>query len=141
MAVVVFDLDEFRAIYPRFTSETVTDAELAWAFAAAAEYVGNTTFSPVPYDPKGGVMTRKILLFMLTCHFLALGVKAATGQVGSTTAMSASTSSLSMSFQVPKGSGGEYFAQTECGQAFWQFWKRQRSGGRYYACGNTHPWG
>lgn len=143
MAVVVFDPQEFREAYPRFVDPKtgqplLTDAQLRQAFDVACLLLDNTDSSPVPYDPVHGVMIRKTLLYLLVCHLATLSLWPM-GQAGPVA--SATEGTVSISFSVPQNTGKAFYAQTPCGQTFWQAIQPYAVGGRYYAARYWHPWG
>ena len=65
MAVVVFDIAEFRTIYPQFSE--LTDAQLTAFFEDACLYLDNTDASP-----EQNITLRKSMLYKITCHLLTL---------------------------------------------------------------------
>ena len=128
MAIVTFDIEHFREVYPEFAS--MTDAMLQAGFDTACLILDNTDHSVVPYDPPT-VTARATLLDMLTCHLLALRKRGlfAVGQVSS-----ASEGSIGTGFAMPPAvNQAGYFSQTQCGLAFWQVMRKYMVGGRYYA--------
>lgn len=137
--VVEFDVTEFRELYPKFTETVATDTQLEYAFQKACIILNNTDKSIVPYDPDNGVYTRKVMLYLLTCHIMTLSLWSATGQSGAVS--SASEGSVSTSFNLPTSAGGDWFKQTECGYTFWQMIQAYNVGGRYYSIKYVHPWG
>ena len=143
MAVVVFDPQEVREAYPRFFDPKtgqplLTDAQLRQAFDVACLLLDNTNSSPVPYDPAHGIMIRKTLLYLLVCHLATLALWPM-GQAGPVA--SATEGTVSISFSVPQDTGKAFYAQTPCGQTFWQAIQPYAVGGRYYAARYWHPWG
>jgi hypothetical protein len=123
MAVVVFDVDEFRQLYPQFSGET--DAQLDNFFNVACLILDNSDASAVRDAGE-----RKILLYMLVCHFASL-YERGDGAVGSLTG--ASEGSVSASYSTANTGNAGWFAQTQCGATFWDLTKKYRLGGRYYA--------
>lgn len=116
MAVVVFDVDAFRARYPEFSS--VSDDLLKAYFVEATVYLNNTDTSPV-----SDVAVRAVYLNMLVAHLAAMnsGVdgQAASGLVGRVT--SASEGSVSVSVDAgPSSASSWWYMQTPYGAAFWQ---------------------
>lgn len=116
MAVVVFDIDAFRARYPEFSS--VSDDLLKAYFAEATVYLNNTDLSPVT-----DVNQRAVFLNMLVAHLAAInngvGGQAATGLVGRVT--SASEGSVSVSVDAgPSSASSWWYMQTPYGAAYWQ---------------------
>ena len=138
MAVVVFDPQQFRAMYPRFTQGIISDAELRQAFDVACLILDNTNASPVPYDPDKSVFVRRTLLYLLVCHLATMALWPA-GQSGPMS--NATQGSVSVGFSIPSHLNGQYFQNTPCGQTFWQAIQRYLSGGRYFPARYYHPWG
>ena len=149
MAVVEFDADEFRELFPQFSEEelaksgkedTITDVTLEWFFLMACEAVGNRDKDQIPYEPEKGVMKRKIVLYLYVCHLATLSLLP-TGVSGPLS--SAAEGSVSVGYSVYADSTGSWFNQTPCGQALWQMTMYLRIGGRYYAdkTHRFHPWG
>lgn len=132
MPVVVFNAEEFKAMYPQFTVGLVeslpTEEQMQHAFDVAALLADNTERSRIPYAPERGVETRKRLLYLLVCHLLTLAVRgAAVGALSSAT-----EGSVSASFAVPPLTNNlAWYAQTPCGLTFWQLWQQYSLGGRY----------
>jgi hypothetical protein len=136
MAVVVFDIAAFREAYPQFTVERITGPQLQEAFNVACLLWNNTDASTVPVEE------RSTQLNLLVCHLATLALWGAKGQAGPVSSESAGTSSLSVSFQIPQQIGRKFYAQTPCGNAFWQATLQYRAGGKYYPpANNFHPWG
>lgn len=138
MAVVVFDPQEFREIYPKFTADVVSDAQLQNAFEIACTLVKNTATAKIPYNPDNGEFKRKILLYLLVCHLCTLALWPV-GVAGPMT--SASQGSTSAGFGLPSVFDNFYFQQTPCGATFWQMMLPYLVGGKYYAGKTVHPWG
>lgn len=142
MAVVVFDPEKFRSIYPAFSDETKYSNEyLQNYFDIAAEFVGNTdSTSFAPYDPDKNIFLRARLLDLVTCHLLTLESQPA-GQNGRIS--SATQGSVSTSFDLLKANTfvGDWWAQTRCGAMYWVMTARFRIGGRIYPGNRFHPWG
>ena len=143
MAVVEFDVEEFRAQYPHFSDEeTFTDEYLTGKFDQAVVIVGNDDATSIaPYDPPK-VTLRKTLLYLATCH-LAMLDENPDGVVGRIA--SASQGSVSTSFDLLKSSSNSYpeqwWSQSQCGARFWLLTARFRPGGRIYPSPNRyHPW-
>lgn len=137
MAVVQFDPAVFRELYPQFTEELLTDAQLNQAFNVACLLVDNTDQSRIPYDPDKEVYIRQTLLNLLVCHLASMAL----WQPGQSGPMSnAAQGSVSVGFSLPSVTDGAYFSQTPCGQTFWQA-VRPYLGFQYYACKCSHPWG
>lgn len=138
-SVVVFSADDFRAGFPKFTTDLITDAELQNAFDVACLIVDNTPNSPIPYDPDNNVVIRKTLLYLLVCHLATMSLWPL-GQAGPLA--SASEGSVSSSFSLPSGGlSGAWFKQTPCGQTFWQVSAPFRMGLISGKTTHFHPWG
>lgn len=123
MAVVVFDVEDFRTIYPQFSE--LTDAQLTAFFEDACLYLDNTDASPVQ-----NITLRTSLLYKIVCHLATLAQRGG-GVTGAVT--SASEGSVSSSFS-PLQSTSEnaaWWNQTACGAAFWMLWRRFTRGGYY----------
>lgn len=130
MAVVVFDVDEFRAIYPHFTD--ITDTQLEHYFEDATLYLDNSDSSRVQ-----DLTLRKSMLYKIVCHLATLAQRGG-GVTGALT--SASEGSVSASYS-PLTGGSEsaaWWNQTACGAAFWQMWRRFTRGGLYVPFTNYH---
>jgi hypothetical protein len=141
MASVIFDIAEFRAVYPQFTEELFSDALLEFGFQSAVALLGNSDAASVfPYDPDKGVYDRKIAIYAWLCHQLTLALQARNGQSGPVA--SASEGSVSVSFAVPAVDQDSYYLQTPCGQYFLQLVAKYSVGGVYVGpdC-DCHPWG
>ncbi|MGZ9981549.1 DUF4054 domain-containing protein [Bordetella bronchiseptica] len=141
MAVVVFDPDEFKLIYPSFS--TLTDPQLAHAFRMATLYLSNKEDSRVC-----DLDERKVLLYLLTAHVAALtygengqGPRPLVGRISSATEGSVS---VSAEYNVAPGSA-QWYAQTGYGAQYWEATAKYRVG-RYrpaptgYAVPVVIPW-
>lgn len=130
MAVVDFDIAEFREQYPQFSE--ITDGQLTSFFAIAGQIINNSDSSWVT-----DVDERKILLYLLVCHMATLALRGdITGNI-----TSASQGSVSSGFGSYDLGSGKWFGQTPCGAAFWQLTGKYRAGGRYYAYQRcNHRW-
>lgn len=139
MAIVVFDVEEFRQLYPKFT--TVSDEELKNFFdiVGCIIYSGNTENSSIPYDPDKGIFERKTLMYMLVCHLAELSLRpnGLTGVLSSAAegSVNASFTSPSMNFS------NSWYLQTQCGFTYFQLIQRYILGGRYFGdkC-KSHGW-
>lgn len=126
MAVVSFDPDEFREIYPQYADYTA--AQLQFYFAQAELIVDNSEGSKVPfYPPK--VMTRKIILYTIMCHFAELALRGM-GSVG--TISSASEGSVSVGYTTQQTTSNAWWGQTQCGLTAWEMLRGFMLGGRLY---------
>lgn len=133
MAIVVFDIDKFRAVYPEFSN--VSDAQLPFLFDEATDYLNNTEQSLVT-DP----LRRERLLYMLMAHIIYLRYgdnkgRGATGFVGRVS--SATEGSVSVSSELGALSmAATWYAQSPYGLAFWQATKVYRMA-TYYPGSDT----
>jgi hypothetical protein len=131
MAAVEFDPAEFRAERPAFND--VPDDVLTAYFAAAEELCDNSESSRVPYDPDATppVLTRRIVLYALVCHFGTLQMRGDSA-VGAVT--SASEGSVSSSFAAlpSKSEAAAWFNQTQCGALAFLLLRRYALGGRLF---------
>ena len=121
MAVVVFDINQFRESYPEFSK--VTDAQLLNNFAIAELFLDNTDGSPVK-----SITERTTLLYLLVAHLSALGLRGM-GTLGIQS--SAHEGSVSTSFSIP--SNWDWYQQTQYGWLYWRLTLKYRIGGRYFA--------
>lgn len=137
MAIVQFDAADFLELFPQFV-EQISEKQLEFAFQQACLLCDNSEDSPIPYDPENGVEVRKILLYWLVCHLATLALRPL-NQSGPVT--NATEGSVSVGFQVPSNRPGEWYKQTACGDAYWQYMRRFAVGGKYYPKHNYHPWG
>ncbi len=135
MAIVVFDSDDFLAIYPRFVILSVP--QLQNLFDIACLYLDNSDASIVPYDPPT-TSERKTLLYMLMCHIgtVSLWPEGVAGP-----AVSAARGSVNASFAVPDVTTASWFKSSPCGQMYWQATRKYVVGGHYVAQRYYHPWG
>lgn len=137
-AVVVFEPEQFRAEYPKFTEALVSDAQLFGFFKTACEYIDNTEESTIPYAPDKGVFTRERMLYLAVCHLASLSL----WPMGAAGPMSnASEGSVSVGYSNMSWTNGQFWNQTPCGQALWAMVQKLLAGGRYYAARTFHPWG
>lgn len=119
--VVVFDVDEFKTLYPQF--ENVDEAILQNYFNAATLLLDNTNKSPVK-----DLAERKMLLYMLTCHIATLK-KRGDSIVGTITAATEGKVNVSVTPLVNMN----WYTQTVCGSLYWQATAKYRVGVRYVA--------
>lgn len=131
MAIAVFDVGAWRALYPEFTVGAVSDVRAALLFAQAGLYLDNTDASPVQ-----DVNRRLMLLNLLTAHLAALsgGLEAdgkPNGLVGRVTNATEGSVSVSVDAGAEAGSAG-WYAQTAYGYQFWAATRSLRSA-RYVA--------
>lgn len=123
MAIVTFDVDEFREVYPQFAN--VSDTALNFNFNLAEQHCDNTDSSPVD-----NVEKRKMLLYLLVCHITTLSLR---GEETVGALQSATEGSVSASFATPTVAGAEYYSQTQCGLNYWQLSAMYRMG--FYVAG------
>lgn len=122
--VVIFDVTEFKTMYPQLA--TVDDAALENNFSIAALALNNSANSIVK-----DLDERKTLLYLLTCHISELQQRGAF-VVG---ALSGATQGkVSTSYTLPPSLN--WYNQTQCGMLFWALTSKYRAGGRYYALKN-----
>lgn len=119
--VVVFDVDEFKTLYPQF--KNVDDTILQNYFNAATLLLDNTNQSPVK-----DLAERKMLLYMLTCH-IATMKKRGDSIVGTITAATEGKINVSVTPLV----NANWYTQTLCGSMYWQATAKYRLGVRYVA--------
>lgn len=132
--IVVFNPDEFREFYPKFSE--VSDDRLDFFFNLACSYIGNTDNSKFPYNPAQKIFVRKQLLYMLVCHLCTLE-KWGDKQSGPIT--SASQGSVSVGFANVEMWGNAFFSQTQCGRAMLQMMAPYALGGKLIAATSLHP--
>lgn len=122
--VVVFDVDEFKTLYPQFAN--VDETILQNYFNAATLLLDNTDKSPVK-----DLAERKMLLYMLTCHIATLKGRG-DSIVGTITAATEGKVNVSVTPLVNMN----WYTQTVCGSLYWQATAKYRVGVRYFAyCG------
>lgn len=119
--VVVFDVDEFKTLYPQFAN--VDETILQNYFNAATLLLDNTDKSPVK-----DLAERKLLLYMLTCHIATLKGRG-DSIVGTITAATEGKVNVSVTPLV----NANWYNQTVCGSMYWQATSKYRVGVRYYA--------
>lgn len=119
--VVVFDVDEFKTLYPQFAN--VDETILQNYFNAATLLLDNTDKSPVK-----DLAERKMLLYMLTCHIATLKGRG-DSIVGTITAATEGKVNVSVTPLV----NANWYNQTVCGSMYWQATAKYRVGVRYVA--------
>lgn len=119
--VVVFDVDEFKTLYPQFAN--VDETILQNYFNAATLLLDNTDKSPVK-----DLAERKMLLYMLTCHIATLKGRG-DSIVGTITAATEGKVNVSVTPLVNMN----WYTQTVCGSLYWQATAKYRVGVRYVA--------
>lgn len=135
--VVPWNKDKFLAFYPQF-EDKLSDPQLENCWRLACLFLRNDSKSLVPYDPENDVLTRQTLLYLLMCHMCTLALRPY-DQSGSV--QSSSEGSVSVGFTIPSPPFNQYFAQTPCGQTFWQLFRQFALGGYYFNNQDIHPWG
>lgn len=119
--VVVFDVDEFKTLYPQFAN--VDETILQNYFNAATLLLDNTDKSHVK-----DLAERKMLLYMLTCHIATLKGRG-DSIVGTITAATEGKVNVSVTPLV----NANWYNQTVCGSMYWQATAKYRVGVRYVA--------
>ena len=138
-ASVTFVPTTFREVFPQFTEDIFTDAQLVNTFKMGTTIIDNSPNAIIPYDPAKGVYDREMVLNALICHLLTMTQRAREGQAGPVA--SASEGSVSVSFAVPSVDDKSYYIQTPCGQLFLQLVAKYVVGGLYVSPDdNFHPW-
>lgn len=118
--VVIFDLAEFRELYP---SINATDAQLNGYFLIAETFLDNTKCSVVR-----DLDQRKTMLYLLVAHIamitgMAESGKPIVGRIGSATE---GTVSVSLDYGT-MGNNERWYLQTPWGAMYWQLTKKYRS--------------
>ena len=131
MAIVVFNLDNFRALYPQFSN--VSDTLLPLIFTEAELLFDNTEYSCIQ-----NVDRRELILYMVMAHILYLQYGDADGNGGSTLVgrvSSATEGSVSVSSSLDGlGNTSAYWSQSPYGLLFWQATKVCRMPKYYPGC-------
>lgn len=117
MAVVAFDAEEFKTLYPKFQNEDNT--LLANYFSVAELFCDNTDGSLV-----SDVVEREKLLYLLVAH---IDMLITSGNVGILSGAAEGT--VTASFTVP--SKVDWYRQTAYGYLFWTATQKYRLGGIY----------
>lgn len=139
MPVAVFDYAAWVARYPEFQG-AVDASRAALFFAEAGLHLNNTDASPVT-----DVMTRLVLLNMLTAHIAALSGALEpdgkpSGIVGRVTSATEGSVSVSIDSGLVPGTA-PWFQQTSYGLSFWQATRAYRSATYVPAAPRiTDPW-
>lgn len=118
---VVFDIDEFRTLYPQF--EKVTDEMLEKYFNAACLLCNNTQKSLVK-----DLDERKTLLYLLVCHIAELQ-----GRGNTLVGLLTSATEGKVSVSVKPFDNANWYQQTQCGSLYWAATAKYRIGPRYFA--------
>ena len=119
--VVVFNAEEFLALYPQFNN-VFTAEQLQQFFNVACLMCDNTPNSKIV-----DLAERKTLLYMLTCHIATLQQRG-TGVVGIMT--SATEGKVSVGLQ-SYTNNPNWYKQTQCGSMYWLATAKYRVGMRY----------
>ena len=116
MAAVAFNLANWQALYPEFSS-TVNSTNAPLFFTLACQYLNNTDSSPV-----GDLIQREQLLWMLVAHIAALRVglnaAAANQLVGRISQATEGTVTVQTDMGVVPNTAAWYM-QTKYGADFW----------------------
>ena len=132
MAIVAFDIDKFRAIYPEFSN--VADAALPFVFQQAEFYLDNTEYSLVINPDQ-----REFLLYMLMAHicYMRYGNNKGNGGTGIVGRLSsASEGSVSIGSSLDGGNfASAWYTQSPYGFDYWQATKVYRLGTYFTGCG------
>jgi hypothetical protein len=144
MAIVVFDPDEFKTLYPEFAA--VADGRLDFFFLQACIYFDNTDACPVQ-----DIGIRTALLNMLTAHIGSLSGALNPGGTPNPVGRGkqAQEGSVQGEFEFLATNAAQWFNQTQYGAAFWQATINLRSmryigAPCYYGFGFNgfwNPWG
>lgn len=118
--VVVFDVAEFRELYPKIVA---TDAQLEDYFAMAETFLDNTPCSLVK-----DLADRKRYLYLLVAHIARLMEMAESGNPVVGRISSATEGSVSVSLDYgTMGNNERWYLQTPWGAMYWQLTKKYRS--------------
>lgn len=121
MGVVIFNVEKFKKLYPRFT---LSDEQLEMFFTKASMILNNTDCSCVK-----SLVDREMLLYLLVAHFAALQVRIDSGNDSVGRVSSASEGSVSVSLDYGASSNSEkWYTQTPYGAEYWQLTAQYRSG-------------
>lgn len=120
MAIVVFDIDEFRELYPKIAA---TDAQLDMFFTIAEGFLDNTECSVVKNPSE-----RKTMLYLLVAHMASLNQQTESGNavVGRVSSASEGTVSISLDYGVMDNTS-RWYLQTPYGAMYFQMTKKYRS--------------
>lgn len=128
MAIVVFDITKFRAMFPEFPN--VTNEQLPYLFEQATDYLNNSEFSLVD-----DVIKRERLLYLLMAHlaYMRFGDDKGNGGTGIVGRLaSASEGSASASFDAGTVEFRYmWYTQSPYGMDFWQATKVYRMANYY----------
>ena len=138
MTAVIFDPENFRAIYPAFADETkVSDEALVDCFETAETIIGNDDGSLIPYKPEATppVKVRQQALYALTCHLATMRYLWDATQAGALN--HAAQGSVSAGFAINTGSA-EWWNRTACGATAYMLLQRYASGPAYFGAVYVH---
>ena len=118
--IVVFDIEEFRELYPAIQA---SDAQLMSYFAVAETFLSNTKCSVVK-----NLDARKKMLYLLTAHIAAITQQAESGNptVGRIASATEGTVSIGLDYGT-MGNNERWYLQTPWGAMYWQLTKKYRS--------------
>lgn len=141
MAVVVFDVERFRTLFPVFSDEErYPDEALEMCFDTACEIIGNDDGCVIPYEPEAvpPVKTRETLLNFLTCHIATMQYVWDADQVAPVANATQGTTSAGFAINP---AAKEWWDSTKCGAQAWVIAKRYTAGGIYYGAEYVHVGG
>lgn len=135
MTFYELDFEAFRAAYPAFTEEKVSEAQLSASWYAIKSLLGDGEGN-FPY-PKVNIQP---ILYAALCHLLTLETN---GLDQPSRVASATEGSVSTSFEnlQSKTELGSWWNLTKCGALFWVMTLRYRTGCKLYHTKRYHPWG
>lgn len=135
--MVFYELDDaaFRAAYPAFTEEAVSEEKLAASWEAVKVLLGDGEGN-FPYPEK----KLQTILWAALCHLLTLDMSELNQP---SRIASAGEGSVSTSFDnlQAKTETGAWWNLTKCGALFWVLTMPYRTGAKLYYSKNYHPWG
>lgn len=126
--VVVLDVDLFREMYPLYAE--ASDAQIGGWWELATAIIDNTPASRIPYAPPS-VTTRKVLLYLLMCHFATLDGRGP-GAVGRVTQAAEGAVNGQISSALDQSKQAAWWMQSQCGATAWEILKKFRTGGLYF---------
>ena len=119
--VVIFNAEEFLAMYPQFQN-VFTPAQLDTFFNVACLLCDNTKDSMIK-----DLAERKMLLYMLVCHIATL-MQRGTAMPGLITSATEGSVSVGLSSCT---NNPTWYNQTQCGSMYWLATAKYRVGMRY----------
>lgn len=126
--VVVLDIALFRELYPMYAN--ASDAQIEYWWQLANIVIDNTPGSSIPYAPPS-VTTRKVLLYLLMCHFATLDARGP-GAVGRVTQAAEGSVNGQISSALDQSKQAAWWMQSQCGAMAWEILKKFRVGGLYF---------